>query len=62
MYHFLIVKDGDEDADIIIFRTDKNIELLSESDMIYIDGTFQTSLTYFLVFFIHALSAINSKL
>ena len=39
---FLIAEDNDGDDKLIIFGTDKNIELLCESDAIYVDGTFQT--------------------
>ena len=52
---FLIAEDGDGDDKLIIFGTDKNIELLCESDTIYVDGTFQTCpILFYQIFTMHA--------
>ena len=52
---FLIAEDKDGDDKLIIFGTDKNIELLCESDAIYVDGTFQTCpKLFYQIFIMHA--------
>jgi len=38
---FLLVNDGDQDK-ILIFATDRNLQLLADNDTIYADGTFYT--------------------
>ena len=50
-----IAEDGDGDDKVITFGTDKNIELLCESDTIYVDSTFQTcSKLFYQIFTMHA--------
>ena len=52
---FLLAEDGEGDDKIIIFSTAANLKHLSESDKIYVDGTFQTCpCLFYQIFTLHA--------
>ena len=53
---FLIIEDREGDHKIIIFPTSVNLSHLSESEMIYVDGTFQTCpKLFYQIFTLHSM-------
>ena len=53
--NFLLVEDGQGDDKIIIFATQYNLELLSQAEKIYVDGTFQICpRLFYQIFSLHA--------
>ena len=51
---FLIVEDGDQDNEMIIFGTDNKMNLLCEAETIYVDETFHTCpRLFYQIFTIH---------